>query len=130
MSITNSIKHALPGFGVPGLGNASGTSSTISTNVVTANAALPSGQTINYGLVRVKVSGIDATHAIASWVISMTDGTTTEYLDVGSVTGTNAQGMEKALSMASDLAINKVTAAVTFATGVTAATVDVEVFGN
>jgi len=131
MAIANSIRQITQGFGVAGLKGAVATSTTITSNAVTATFTLTSPYVVNTGFWRLRVSNVDGSHAIASAVVTASDGTTTIYLDVIAIAGgVNGQGMDICSPFQSELNLKTFTAVVTGASGVTTMTVDLEAWGQ
>jgi len=131
MAITNSVRQILAGLGTASIRGSTVTATTITANAVTA-ALSNLSPAMNCGMWRLKVSGVDAGHAIANYSVTATDGTTTIYLvPIQTITGgVNGQGMDVADEWQSDLNLKTFTAVVTGAAGVTTLTVDFEVWGQ
>jgi hypothetical protein len=130
MSIKNSCRYTLAGLGTASL---RGGSVTVTTPLALTMTGVigPLTNKINCGTLRLKVSGLTGTGALASFVITATDGTTVIYLDAMTITGGVAnQGMDVMSEFQSDENLQQFNFSVTFSVAPTAATIDFEVWGQ
>jgi hypothetical protein len=130
MAIKNSVRFTLVGLGTAGL---RGNVITVTTPLgATMTATIgPLTQKVNCGVFRLRISGLTGTGAIASLIVTGTDGTTTIYLDAMTVTGGVVnQGMDLVSEFQSELNLQTFVATITFSAAPTAAMIDFEVWGQ
>lgn len=130
MAIANSSQTIHPGFGAPAV-NVSQTAINVPINATTnvlSGATFPS-VTFRSGRVHLKFTGFPASTQVTAIVVTVTDGTTTEYIANIPTYAAN-QRPNLLVDFITDLALNSVSVSVTLANAGTAATADCEVIAS
>lgn len=141
LPFVNTVAQSMPGFGSPSCyGSATIPVTTAATYTVTIAAATTTpatggtpfnangGPAPTRGKIRFRLSTINASTVVSSVVITVTDGTTIETIDLfGPVAAGVATNIDYTQEFTTDLNITSVSVVATTTTATTASTLDVEV---
>ena len=141
LPFVNTVAQSMPGFGSPSFyGSATIPVTTAAAYTVTIAATsttpatggtpfnLSGGPAPSRGKVRFRLSTINASTVVSSVVMSVTDGTTVELIDIfGPAAAGVATNIDYTQEFTTDLSITSVSVVATTTTATTSSTLDVEV---